>query len=728
MKLSITRIISVLVLMISSAVIGYPYQIEMKPEGYFEGPGFAFLVYQNDYLVGKRGGLQMFLHGKRVLDAGEVIGLSPSGQSLDFNFKDIGNRVVDYKKGLSIISGKIKPVNINYNLICRTDGKSIILTVELNDVVDWSKISSLLLKLEVFPMEYRYKTYRGGETTGYFPERYMGKEVLISDAKEIFIAPEDPLKSIVITSNNAALSLIDGRARENINGFMIFAALSPHSSKKQFSVKVTPKIDFDWRREPIIQVSQVGYHPSQKKMAVIELDSRIINIKEARLHSLERDGTKTLVKSEKPEKWGPLFNYNYYIFDFTDVKKPGQYYIEYGQSQAGPISIDQDVYKEIWQPTMDVFFPVQMCHVEVRQGEKVWHGACHLDDGIQAPPHTVHFDSYKQKAETETPFKANEHIPGLDWGGWHDAGDNDLPFGSICQTVLWMALAQEEFNTSRDMTTINRNQKRVNLFRPDGKNDMIQQISFGMEFLISLYRVAGHICPGIIENNILDYIVVGDTVNVTDGLLYDPALKPYENKQGRSGKFDDRWVFTNRNTGGQYQFAQVAAISSRVLRKYDDKLAAECLKIAEEVWDYEQTHDPVHFDVCYQPLEDGYHTWEIIATAELFMSTGYEQYREKLFTFMPSIRAMPPMTFWKHSGFTLIRTLQKIENSEFKKTVIDKAREMNTLMKKEFSKSPYSVFFNFKVWGNNWDVLDLSARSYFFIKNLPEIFKEESLL
>jgi hypothetical protein len=291
-----------------------------------------------------------------------------------------------------------------------------------------------------------------------------------------------------------------------------------------------------------------------------------------------------------------------------------------------------------------------------------------------------------------------------------------------------MALAQEEFNTSRDMTTIIRNQKRVNLFRPDGKNDMIQQISFGMEFLISLYRVAGHICPGIIENNILDYIVVGDTVNVTDGLLYDPALKPYEKKLGRSGKFDDRWIFTNRNTGGQYQFAQVAAVSSRVLRKYDDKLAAECLKIAEEVWDYEQTHDPVHFDVCYQPLEDGYHTWEIIAAAELFMSTGHEKYREKLFTFIPSIRAMPPMVFWKNSGFTLIRTLQKIENNEFKKTVIDKAREMNTLMKKEFSKSPYNVFFDFKVWGNNWDVLDLGARSYFFIKNLPEIFNEESLL
>jgi len=72
------------------------------------------------------------------------------------------------------------------------------------------------------------------------------------------------------------------------------------------------------------------------------------------------------------------------------------------------------------------FFPVQMCHVEVRQGEKVWHGACHLDDGLQAPPNQKHFDSYIQKPETR--YKANEHIPALDWGGEHDAGDYDLPF------------------------------------------------------------------------------------------------------------------------------------------------------------------------------------------------------------------------------------------------------------------------------------------------------------
>ncbi|MBE0460764.1 MAG: glycoside hydrolase family 9 protein [Candidatus Aminicenantes bacterium] len=702
-------------------------RIEMKPEGYFETPGFAFLVYHNDYLVGKRGGLQMFLHGKRVADAGEVVCLTAYGRYLDFNVKEIGRRIVDTERGLSIIQGKIKPMDIVYKVECSTDGDSVFITVKLDKPLDWNRINNFMLKLEIYPREYRYKTYRGGDATGYFAERYIGKTILVPFAKEISIATEDYLKAFTISTEDAVLSLIDGRGRGNINGFIVSASLPPNSPKQQFSMKITPKVNPSWRREPVIQVSQVGYHPAQRKMAVLELDSRTEDLDEVKLIYLDRDGTKKLVKSEKPGNWGALFNYTYYTFDFTDIKTPGQYYLIYGSQQVGPITISNDIYKETWHPTMDIFFPVQMCHVEVRQGEKIWHGACHLDDGLQAPPNTQHFDSYIQKAETETRFKANEHIPGLDWGGWHDAGDNDLPFGSICRTVLWMALAQEEFGTDRDMTSIRRKQRRVDLFQPDGKNDMLQQISFGMENLLSLYRAAGHICPGIIENNILDYIMVGDPVNITDGLIYDPSLKPDEKKEGRSGKFDDRWIFTNRNTGGQYQFAQVAAIVSRVFKGNDNKLAEECLKAAEDVWHYEQTHAPVHFRVTYQPIEDEYHSWEIAATAELFMTTGNVKYKNRLIELVPHIKAMPPSYFWQLSGFTLVRALEKIENIEFREIIVEKLKELKNLMKAEFDKSPYGVYFVFHVWGNNWDVLDLGARTYYFIKHFPEIFDEEYL-
>jgi endoglucanase len=702
--------------------------IEIKPEGYFETPGFAFLVYHNDYLVGKRGGLQMFLHGTRVMDAGEVVCSTGLGPLLDFTAKEVGERTVDTNNRSSTIRGKIIPVEIDYSLKCHTDGKSIFLTVELDKSLDWTKIANFMLKFEIYPNEYKGKTYRGEDSLDHFPDRFMGKEMLIPKAMRIQIAPEDNLRSFTIEAEeNCILSLIDSRGRANHAGYTVFVTLNHRSSSKRFAVKITPLIDPNWRRNPVIQVSQLGYRPTQRKQAVLEMDPRITPIEKMILSRLAEDGEKIIVKETQPKRWGELFDFTYYTFDFTEIKEPGQYFVRYKNQEAGPILIHPDVYKEAWHPTMDVFFPVQMCHVEVWKGEQIWHGACHLDDGIQAPPNTEHFDSYRQKAETETPFKANDHIPGLDWGGWHDAADFDLPFGSIAWTVLWMALAHEEFGAPRDRTTINRNLRRVDLFRPDRKDDMLQQIAFGMEFLLALYRSTGHVSPGIIENKILDYIVVGDPVNITDGLIYDPDLKADEKKDGRSGKFDDRWVFTNRNTGGQYQFAQVSAIASRVLGGFDDNLAAQCLKAAEDVWAYEQSHDPVRYGVSYQPQEDEYHSWELTAAAELYLTTGKAVYKDRLLALVPSVKDMSGLDFWQVSGFTLVRALSEVEDSTYTAIITEKLKDVKKYMEEEFSKSPYRVYFNFKIWGNNWDILDLGARSYFFIKHFPEIIDEECL-
>ena len=102
----------------------------------------------------------------------------------------------------------------------------------------------------------------------------MGKTLLVSQAKEIRIAAEDGLRSFVLSSEDSVLSLTDEREMSENGGFVVMASLPPHSAQQHLTLKLTPKIDPNWRREPVIQVSQVGYHPDQKKMAVLELDSR----------------------------------------------------------------------------------------------------------------------------------------------------------------------------------------------------------------------------------------------------------------------------------------------------------------------------------------------------------------------------------------------------------------------------------------------------------------------
>jgi len=383
-------------------------RIEIRPEGYFETPGFAFLVYHNTYFMGKRGGLEAFLHGRRVIDAGEVICTTPAGLVLDYEAKTTGARAVDAANKLAVIPETFKASGISYKLICGTDGATILMKVVLDKPVDWTAVRTFGLKLEIFTKEYVLRTFRAGKTSGIFPDEYMGVTVLADGVKEIVVAPEDARRSMTFSSADAALSLTDGRNMGEGTGFIVTAWLAPGSARREFSLKLTPRVDPEWRKKPVIQVSQVGYHPDQSKLAVLELDHRAPGVWEMRVLALRKDGTRKTVKVGKPARWGSLFDNDYYTFDFSDVKAPGQYFVQYEGQEAGPIVIDKAVYREAWRPTLDVFFPVQMCHVDVRQGDRVWHGACHLDDALQAPPNTSIYDSYKQKAETETAFKAND--------------------------------------------------------------------------------------------------------------------------------------------------------------------------------------------------------------------------------------------------------------------------------------------------------------------------------
>src|SRR3546814_1526228 len=67
-----------------------------------------------------------------------------------------------------------------------------------------------------------------------------------------------------------------------------------------------------------------------------------------------------------------------------------------------------------------------MDHMFVNEAYRVWHGEAHRDDARQAPVSHEHLDLYAQGPTTDTRFKGGEHIPGLNVGGWFDAGDFDI--------------------------------------------------------------------------------------------------------------------------------------------------------------------------------------------------------------------------------------------------------------------------------------------------------------
>ena len=717
--------------------------IVLNEKEYFSGPGFSFLLFHNNYQVGYQGGLQMIMNDERVLDSGDLF-LDPKVGQPAAELQVL-RREVDRSQGVATVFGRIQGWDSGYQLIVKTDGQSISITLKLDHPLDWSRIERAGFKINIYPGTYYTKSFQGDAGSGIFPEQYIGNGVLSGPARMLNVAQEDPLHNFTISQQDGVLKLLDTRGDGADGWFRLEACFAPGSAATEIGINITPKLAPDWRRTPVIGISQVGYLPHQPKRVILELDPRDSSSDPVNLYQLQATGEKTLVKSQAPKAWGKFLRFQYATVDFSEIQQPGLYLIEYRGQQAGPFQIADQVTDESWQPTLEYFLPVQMCHVAVKEGTRTWHGACHLDDARQAPANRVWIDGYQQ-GEHETKYADNEHIPGLDWGGWHDAGDQDLPAGSFAMTVLPLALAQEEFHPHLDETTIHRPEREVLLHQADGKQDMLQQIEYGVEGMLASYRISGHIFPGIIENTARAYSHLGDPVNITDNRIYDPKLKPHAVRGEYSGKFDDRWVFTNRNTGLQYEVAQALAAASRVMHGSNDKLADECLGTAGELWQYEQTHPPVFAPNAYAPRSDeGFHAQELAATAELLITTGDAKYRDRLVALLPVLKGISGEQFGTGPGWALARAIPKLNNTECPAVVRVLAEKWKAAANQRAATNPWGVHYppevsnpeftleartgihSSFVWGEGWNLQEDALKHYYLHRVFPDLFGKDAV-
>ncbi len=236
--------------------------------------------------------------------------------------------------------------------------------------------------------------------------------------------------------------------------------------------------------------------------------------------------------------------------------------------------------------------------MRVNDRYKVWHDVCHLDDARMAPTNHNHFDGYIQGEETLTKYKSGEHVPGINVGGWHDAGDYDLRVESQASTVGGLSHIYELFDVKYDNTTINQQTKTVEMLQPDGVPDILQQIEHGALSVVGGYKSLGRFYRGIIVPHKRQYILLGDAVNHSDGDIYSKEINASDVdtlaiEKGLKGAPDDRWVFTEKNPMRELNAAADLAAASRSLRGYNDALADDCLTIAKEIWEITKPKFPV---------------------------------------------------------------------------------------------------------------------------------------
>jgi hypothetical protein len=422
------------------------------------------------------------------------------------------------------------------------------------------------------------------------------------------------------------------------------------------------------------------------------------------------EGNPQKVLSANPVLWGDFLRYRYYRFNFSAVKEDGMYFISYGNYKTNPFRISTEIFKRnVWQPVLDYFLPIQMCHMRVNEKYRVWHGLCHMDDALMAPVDTNHIDGYVQGLSTLTRYKPLEQVPGLNTGGWHDAGDDDLRVESQAGEVYILSLAYEAFKMDNDNTFIDEDQHLVEIHQPDGKKDILQQIQHGALSVVAGYKNLGRLYRGIISPSLNQYVLMGDVSNQTDNLKYNAGLSKKSGEE--SANFDDRWVFTENNPARELTTSANLAEASRVLRGFNDALSAECLQISEELWKITSTGNPRSESA------------KIHAAVELLLTTGKQEYKEFLLEHVKSITGNISSLGW-----IIGRTLPLIRDKEFeagiKSAMTDYAKEISSQSKE----TPYGVPYRPYIWGAGWNIQDFGVKQYFLHAAFPDIFPKEYML
>jgi hypothetical protein len=286
---------------------------------------------------------------------------------------------------------------------------------------------------------------------------------------------------------------------------------------------------------------------------------------------------------------------------------------------------------------------------------------------------------------------------------------------------MLLALSRETFGLDSDQTTVDTARRNVVLHVPDGKPDILQQVVHGVENLLTGYRIAGHSFAGISDPSLEQYGTLGEPASLTDNRVFDPSLGIDEVKGDRSGRRDDRYAFTGRDTGMECAAAAALAASSRVLRGFDDRLAKECLATAVKAWEFEQGHPPVRAPNPYIPERAD--SQEVLATAELLITTREARFADRLKALLPVIEAQV-----QEVGWAAARALPAVRDAEFSKRVASILAGYAAKLKMDLAKTPYGVPFEPHIWGVTWDIQEYAVRQYFLHKAFPREFDRENVL
>ena len=723
-----------------------------ESKGYFQNHGVDVMAFDDIYPAGHQSGVSVLMHARRVLTNGDMRLEQTPGQwqplpkqlsrSLDTAKNSIITRLryPDTDSHLRGFNPMIYPdFEMEYTVTVRGEGESVYVTVDLDRPIPEKYYGKACFNIELFPGDLFGKPWIMDEACGIFPRQpnapterkksnleigtlsapdhdivasverlTSGNQAyspIIADdlialpyasGKRFTARPDDPYARFTIESLSGAIHLYDGRMNHNNGWFVLSETIECGKTKGATEWKITPNAVKDWMYRPVVQTSQVGYMPAQRKIALIELDGRETNYDAITLFKVTPEGERPVLQAPS-EVWGNFLRFRYLTFDFSAITEEGLYIIRYKDSASSVFSISKDVFKRgVWQPVIEYFLPVQMCHMRVNEKYRVWHGLCHDDDAKMAPVNYNHIDGYVQGASTLTKYQSGDSVPGLNQGGWHDAGDFDLRIESQAGEMYVLASAYEAFDLYWDETSIDQEKKTVEIHQPDGKNDILQQIEHGALSVVGAYKSLGRLYRGIICPDLRQYVLLGDSAAMTDNI---------------KGNSDDRWVFTEDNPVRELTTAAQLAASGRALKGFNDALSRDCIDIAKELFDITRT-DSERAECA-----------KVHAAVELFLTLEDDVYR----SFILSKEDMIVKNISSLAS-VLSRAVHIISDNRFTAAVRKALTAVQIDMEAQSRETPYGIPYRPHIWGAGWEIQSLGYKYYYLHKAFPDLFDKEILL
>jgi hypothetical protein len=719
---------------------------QLTSSGYFQNRGVDVMAFDDIYPEGHQGGVCVIMNGHRVATNGDIRMEATPGQWQPVPkqlTRTLGDNSItttlcypDSSRHLTGFNPQIYPdINLRYTVRVESKGATVEVIVDLDRPIPQAFVGKVGFNLEFFPGSLFGKPWIMDGQSGIYPQqpnaplleqkpnhhhvgnfhqtgrpladidRLIGKgySPIVADdvialpyavGRKFTSRPDDPYSKLTIESLTGDLKLYDGRMNHNNGWFVLRSDIAAGATKGAVKWIITPNVVADWMYTPVIQTSQIGYHPKQNKEAVIELDARDERRLSAQVVRIDADNERT-VKNVTPTAWGKFLRYNYVKVDFTDITEPGLYQVKYGDALSPIFRIGRDVFdRGVWQPVLEYFLPVQMCHMRVNEKYRVWHDFCHTDDARMAPNFN-HIDGYDQRPGLSK-YKPGEVVPGVNIGGWHDAGDFDLRIESQAGEAYILSLAYEAFKPEIDATAIDQIKRVTEIHQADGKNDMLQQVENGALTVVNGYLALGRLYRGIICADLRQYVLLGDASAMTDNVI---------------GNEDDRWIFTEDNPGRELSTAAQLAAVSRVLKGFNDTLSVHSLRIARELYDNTR-------------MEGGRALFPKIQTAaELYLATGEQQYMDFLLSNQEVIiRGIGRI------GWYMARVEQEFAKSKNRKAKAFSAAFRKALtgykeqLDKQVAETPYGIPYRPHIWGAGWDIQSFGFQHYFLAKAYPEIF------